>query len=103
MRATPLPAIPASYGRPATGGPPGFIGGKDLQVPDWGMIEVLKEFEKRYISSFADPYKLSSFFLLNDPVRLFVNPLPRTNGNKFDLFRVFDPVYDSERAHSQTS
>jgi hypothetical protein len=69
----------------------------------WRMREVLKEFEKRNISSFAGPYKLSSFFFVNNPVRLFINPLPGTNRNKFDLGRVFDPVYDSERAYPETS
>ena len=55
---------------------------------------------------FANFYKwpqLLSFFFLNNPKSLFINPLPRADGNKFDLSRLFDPVYYSERTHSETS
>jgi hypothetical protein len=55
---------------------------------------------------FANSYKwpqLLSFFFLNNPKSLFINPLPRADGNKFDLSRLFDPVYYSEGTHSETS
>jgi uncharacterized DUF497 family protein len=40
---------------------------------------------------------------LNHPESFFVDPFPRTYGSKFNLFRFFDPVDDSERTDSKTS